>query len=262
MRASAAVFAESSLFKIVARKDPNVEPMMLRLAPVPSVPSQMIRGTRDATAALATLERTFTLVCHDAVTTAIGPALVRNAQQLAPGVVFRFLAEAAADTNDLRYGSTDLEVGSAQPISAEIRFEAVGHDHLVLAVRKGHVLTRGKLTPARYAKARHITISRRGRLHDPIDDALSSLGLRRLVVAAAPTTTAALQFIRNSDLCVAVASGLTGDSLSELGLTAIRIPFDLPRTQINSLWHRRNDNDPAHIWLRDQTRKAIVRSLK
>jgi hypothetical protein len=38
----------------------------------------------------------------------------------------------------------------------------------------------------------HVTVSRRGRLHGPVDDALAERGLTRRVVAALPTSSAAL----------------------------------------------------------------------
>ena len=67
---------------------------------------------------LATLERTFTLQWHDAVLTAIGPSLLATVQAQAPGVRLRLLAEARTDTNDLRHGQVDLEIGSAEPRAA------------------------------------------------------------------------------------------------------------------------------------------------
>jgi len=60
---------------------------------------------------LGTLKRTFTLRSHDAVTSAIGPALLIAIQQQAPGVAIRLLAEASVDTNELRHGQVDLEIG-------------------------------------------------------------------------------------------------------------------------------------------------------
>jgi DNA-binding transcriptional LysR family regulator len=209
---------------------------------------------------LNTLERTFTLVCHDAITMAIGSKLVASIQSSAPGVVLRFLAEQTDDTNDLRHGTVDIHVGSSPPLSAEIHVETIGHDHLVFVVKHGHRLGKGRVTPARYAGARHVTISRRGKLHDPVDDALASLGLTRRVVAAAPTTAAALQFISDTDLVVAVASSVAS-SLGNQDFTARAIPLALPPTAVNLCWHRRNDNDVAHQWLREQTRAAIQRHM-
>lgn len=207
---------------------------------------------------LETLERTFTLQCHDAVTTAIGPGLLAAVQAQAPGVALRLLAEASIDTTDLRHGRVDIEIGSEEPAFPEIRFETIGHDRLIIAVRPDHPLAHGRLTIERYAGADHLTISRRGRLRDPIDDALTGHGLRRRVVASAPTATAALHFVHESDMVVAVAERMCEALVRALGLQMVAIPLDLPAVTVIHAWHQRYDNDRAHTWLRNQVRETLL----
>jgi len=195
---------------------------------------------------LKTLERTFTLQCHDAVTTAIGPTLLAALQSHAPGVTLRLLAEASSDTNDLRHGQVDLAIGSTEPSLPEIHFETFGHGRLVVAVRPDHPLTDGELTIDRYAQARHIIVSRRGRLRDPIDEALAAHGVRRRVVASAPTSTAALHFVGQSDLVVAVSEQMCRATIVALGLRTLPIPLVLTPVALNLAWHHRYDSDKAH----------------
>lgn len=206
---------------------------------------------------LERLERTFTLQCHDAIGTAIGPALLAIVQSQAPGVVLRLLSEAATDTNDLRHGQIDLEIGASVPSLPEIRHETVGHDRLVLAMRAGHPLASGKLGIDRYARAEHLTVSRRGRLSDPVDKALAALGLRRRVVASTPTSTAALMFVRQSDLVVAVPQQMCRAVVAALGLQTLPLPLKLAEVPVNHAWHQRYETDNAHIWLRTQVRAAM-----
>ncbi len=206
---------------------------------------------------LGTLERTFSLRCHDAVTTAIGPELLAAVQAQAPGVRLRFLGEVDTDTNDLRHGQVDLEIGSTEPILPEIRFETLGDGYLVIALRPGHPLTHGKLTINRYAEAFHITVSRRGRLRDPIDDALEALGLRRRVMASAPTSTAALRFVCQSDVVVAVPEHMCRPTIVALGLRTLPIPLELLPVPVIQAWHQRYDSDKAHAWLRGQVRIVL-----
>jgi DNA-binding transcriptional LysR family regulator len=206
---------------------------------------------------LRTLKRTFTLQCHDAVTTAAGPALLAGVQAQAPAVALRLLPEASTDTNDLRHGQVDLEIGSTEPAFPDIRHETIGNDRLVVVVRPDHPCARAKLTAKRFAQAEHIIVSRRGRLHDPLDDALARFGLERRVVAAAPTSTAALYFVRQSDLVVAVPERVCRPMVDALGLETLRIPFNLPAIPIIQAWHQRYDTDRAHTWLRNQVRTAL-----
>lgn len=213
--------------------------------------------SRDRDVDLATLERTFTLKWHDSLANACGPALLTAVHAQAPGVQLRFMAESSTDTQDLRRGEADLEAGSAEPALPEIRHETVGHDRLVVVVRAGHPLTEGALTLDRYAAAEHVTVSRRGRLSDPLDDALHARGLRRRVIAAAPTGATALQLVRGGDLVVAVPEAVSRPAFGDLGLRALPLPLDLPAIPINLVWHQRYDGDRAHLWLRDQARTVL-----
>jgi len=205
---------------------------------------------------LSTLERTFTLRWHDAVTTAVGPAVLAAVQAQAPGVRLRLLAEADADTNDLRHGRVDLELGADEPLLPDVHTETATHDRLVAAFRPQHPLARGELTLRRYSQADHITVSRRGRLRDPIDDALHEHGTGRRVIAAVPTLAAALHFARQNDILVAVPEHMSREGIREAGLEIRPLPLTLPPVPLILAWHRRYDTDRAHTWLRDIVRTA------
>src|SRR5262249_49197009 len=114
------------------------------------------------------------------------------------------------------------------------------------------------VTAARYAAAEHITVSRRGRLHSALDDALQRLGLTRRVVATAPTEAAALEFVKGSDLLVTAPESTTRSVAADLGLALLPLPLDLPPAPVFLSWHQRYDTDPAHVWLRDLARTALA----
>jgi DNA-binding transcriptional LysR family regulator len=210
---------------------------------------------------LETLERVFTVQWHDAITAAIGPALVAGVRSLAPGVRFRFLPESSVDTTDLRHGRVDLEIGADEPAQPEISWELMGRDRLVVAMRPAHPYANGRLTLHRYAKAAHVTVSRRGRLRDPIDGALDEHGLRRTVVASAPTSIAALCFARDADILVAAPERMTAVTVASLGLVTKPMPVELPLSRVIVAWHQRYDGDRAHAWLRARVREGLTAVL-
>ncbi|MGW6795221.1 LysR family transcriptional regulator [Streptomyces chartreusis] len=206
------------------------------------------------------LTRTFTLKWHDALAAAAGPALLESTQAEAPGVRLRFLAEASNDIHDPRRGDIDLEAGASTPSTPELRHEIVGHDRLILAMRPEHPLATGEMTLSDYVGAEHVTVSRRGRLRDAIDDALEALGQPRHVVAATPTNASALQFVSHQDLLAAVPEYVSRPHLNALGLHTRRLPLAMPDIPVHLVWHRRYDNDPAHAWLREHARRALRRA--
>jgi DNA-binding transcriptional LysR family regulator len=206
---------------------------------------------------LDSLDRVFTIRSHDALAAALAPALTAAIAATAPGVQVRLLAEPSGDVEDLARGHTDLEIGATEPSRPEIAAQTVGADRMAVIVRAGHPLAEGELTPERLAAADHVTVSRRGRLHGVIDDALAERGLRRRVVAALPTSAAALDLVARSGLVTTVAEQVCRPIWTRLGLLARPFPFPVPPVPVIVSWHHRNDSDPAHAWLRAQVGQAL-----
>ena len=138
----------------------------------------------------------------------------------------------------------------------EVRVQALFRDRLIGVVRKGHPLSKGKITPARYAAGGHILISRRGRDRGPIDDALQSLGLEREIVTIVGGFSSALNLTRASDLIVSVPERHTGNLRA--GMYSFPLPVRVPDITISLLWHPRLDADPAHRWLRGCVREVCT----
>ncbi|KOU00618.1 LysR family transcriptional regulator [Streptomyces sp. NRRL F-5755] len=222
---------------------------------------QQVQGVLAPSRALdlTTLERTFTLRWHDSLVALGGPALLAAVREQAPGVRLRFIAESSTDTPELRRGEIDLEANANRPTAPDIRADRVAETRHVIVVRQGHPLTRAEaVTAAQYAAAEHITVSRRGKLGNALDDALGRLGLTRRVVATAPTEGTAFEFVRDSDLLVTAPESTTRATATALGLTLLPLPFELPPIAVYLSWHQRYDTDPAHVWLRDLARSALA----
>ncbi|MER6316954.1 LysR family transcriptional regulator [Streptomyces sp. NPDC001581] len=206
---------------------------------------------------LAALDRVFTVRWHDALTAASGTALISAVRRQAPGVRLRLSAEPGTDDAELRRGEIDLESSSTAPTLPDIRHRLVGRDRLIVTVRPGHPLTEGAPSLERYAAAEHLTVSRRGSLRDPIDDALTTHGLERRVVAAGPTAAFALQLALDTGLVVTLPDAVTRTAREQLGLVTLPLPLRLPEVPLYLLWHQRYDDDRAHTWLRTLAAETV-----
>ncbi|MGW1619671.1 LysR family transcriptional regulator [Streptomyces sp. NPDC002172] len=212
----------------------------------------------------AGLRSTFTLQAADLVGAALAPGLLELAGREAPGVSFRIRAEELEAGPALRDGRIDLEIGSIDHVDPETRVEELVTLRMVAAVRSGHPLTEGPLTPARLAAADHVAVSRRGRFTGPLDTALAELDLHRRVSVVLPGHLAAMTLAACSDLvCLvpaappgAAPSPLTRDA-GALGLRLLDIPLPLPPLTIGMAWHPRHTADGAHRWLRDAVRRTL-----
>lgn len=210
-------------------------------------------GTLD----LKRLSRTFTLRTSEGFVENFGPALVARVGAEAPGIRLHFMQKSTRDSASLRDGTVDLETGVVGKVTGpEVRAQSLFRDRFVGVVRKGHPLSRGKITPARYAAGRHIFIARQGHDTEPIDEALKTSGLQREVAATVSGFSAALALARSSDLIASVPERHTG--VLRAGMHSFPLPVAVPEVTISLLWHPRLDADLAHRWLRACVRDACA----
>lgn len=210
---------------------------------------------------LERLVRTFTLRTSEGFVETFGPSLIERVGHDAPHVRLRFMQKVHKESDPLRDGNVDLETGVVEETTGpEIRAQALFRDRWVGVVRAGHPLSKGRITPARYASGKHISVSRGGPGAEPIDDALAVLGLEREIVAAlAGGFATAIALARSSDLIASIPERHTGKLRA--GMHSFALPVATPDFTVSLLWHPRLDADAAHRWLRDCVREVCAPQL-
>ncbi len=201
------------------------------------------------------LERTFTLRTSEGFVETFGPALIARVGNAAPGVRLRFVQKSDKESAALREGTVDLETGVVGGATGpEVRAQTLFRDRFIGVVRKGHALSRGDITAARYAAGSHILVSRRGLDRGPIEEGLASLGLDREIVTIVGGYSTALALARASDLIASVPE--THTLGLRAGMHSFGLPFSAPEVAVALLWHPRLDADPAHRWVRGCVRSV------
>src|SRR5439155_9782824 len=100
---------------------------------------------------LKRLIRTFTLRTREGFAENFGPDLIARVGKEAPGVRLSFVPKPDKDSASLRDATVDLETGVVgTTMGPEVRAQALFRDRFIGVARKGHPLSRGKITPARY----------------------------------------------------------------------------------------------------------------
>ena len=200
---------------------------------------------------LKKIDRTFTIRTSEGFVENFGPQLIKITAHQAPGLRLRFMQKPNKDSAPLRDGTVDLETGVVEATTApELRVQALFRDRHIGVVRKGHPLTQGKMTAARYAAGQHISVSRDGYERGPLDDALQVQGVNRNIVTIVGVFATAVGLARASDLIASVPERHTG--VMRAGMHSFSIPVPLPTFTVSLLWHPRLDADQAHRWLRSQ----------
>lgn len=206
------------------------------------------------------VKRTFTLRTSDGFVENFGSTLLARIAATAPGITIHFVQKVTRDGALLRDGTVDMETGVVgTTLSPEIRTQALFRDRLVGVVRKGHPLSRGKMTAARYLAADHILVFRGEAEKGPVDADLAAQGMERKIGTMLTGFSAALTLARSTDLVATVPERHTADLRT--GLHTFALPFRTRELTVSLLWHPRMDADPAHRWLRDQIRQACASAV-
>lgn len=212
---------------------------------------------------LSALRRTFTIRANDGFVEAFGARLISAVHAEAPLLLLRFAPKVEKTPAYLRDGTADLEIGVVGDMGPEVRIQALYRDRFVGVVRKDHPLAGlRKISVERYSAFGHVVVSRDGRSHGPVDEALAAAGLERTVVAMVPSFPTALAVARASDLVALVPASFleVPPERQAAARSAATFSFDLPVATepitISLMWHPRLEQDPVHRWLREVIRRV------
>jgi len=206
---------------------------------------------------LANLERRFIIKANSGFIECFGARLLALIETEAERVRIQFTPKPNKNVTALREGAVDIEIGVVGDAGPEVRIQTLFRDRFIGVVRAGHPLADTAITPERYAAFKHISVSRRGQEHGPIDQALHDLELRRMVRIVVPGFSAALALAR--ELIANVPERQT--QAARAGMLSFPLPVPTPELIVSQIWHPRFEHDPAHRWLRGCLRKVCEQEL-
>lgn len=208
-----------------------------------------------------TLSREFRLGLSDYAAQLLLPALVAQLGAKAPGVslqvVDRVSGANAADLLDRK--AVDLAVTVAPRATATVAVEMLFRDGWRVCARAGHALWHAPLTPETLATHPALLVSPEGDRYGIGDRLLGRLGLTRRVALTLPQFLAAPAVLAATDL-VALLPARLAASIDGDRLRIAELPFEeQPSFEVSVAWHRRDDADAGHAWLREQVGKTAQR---
>jgi DNA-binding transcriptional LysR family regulator len=209
----------------------------------------------------ATSTRHFALGAADYFELVVLPALVHALAVAAPGIdlVVRPVGGDAAPA--LGDGKLDVFFAvDALAGAAHIRRRPLFDEGYVCAVRAGHPVLRRGLDLDRFLQLGHVFIAPGGTRGGVVDDALARRKKVRRVVAMVPSFLAAPAIVASSDLIVTMPVRPAKRLASAFDLRLLEPPIALPRFTVSAYWHDRVQEDPAHVWLREQL-VAVSRTI-
>jgi DNA-binding transcriptional LysR family regulator len=195
--------------------------------------------------------RTFVLAVNNFAAVLLAPSLVTAVASAAPGIRFDVVPSALRDMPSLLdRGELDLAIGSFVDTGERFARAPLLEDSFVVAMRSDHPAARRTLSAEALAGLSYLEISSSCEDASFVDSWLGTRGLARSITHRAPRLSAAA-ILAGTDMVAVLSRRLAEHWVQIYGLSTSELPFESPVIHTGMLWHRRFDDQPAHLWLRN-----------
>ncbi|WP_397378129.1 LysR family transcriptional regulator [Pseudomonas sp.] len=196
---------------------------------------------------------TFSLSLNDYAQAALLPRLQAQTAHIAAQVELQVQVDDADSlVQRLTSGTLDLAIDYLHFDCAELHYAPLREEPLVAIGRAGHPAFVGGLTLEGYQQARHISVTPRAGRGSPLEIVLGSAKVRRHTALHLPNYLPIPAIVAQTDLLGTVPARLAAALAPLHALQSAPLPFDMPPVQVSLIWHRQQQHDPAHAWLRQQ----------
>lgn len=197
----------------------------------------------------ATSERQFNIRLSDFLTCCLLPRLCTRVRAEAPAI--RLIVKHLQADGEQPYEAGDIQLRVDASIRGrEYRRERIWHDPFVVAMRRGHPAAQREMTLQAYVELPHLDVSSAIIDTRPLDEVLDAKGLARRAMITIPSMAAVVAILEHTDLCAVLPERWLA-LYSEPGrLATAPLPLQGIDYNVDMIWHRRDDDDPGHRWLR------------
>ncbi|WWO98757.1 MAG: LysR family transcriptional regulator [Candidatus Dasytiphilus stammeri] len=201
----------------------------------------------------------FNIVSNDILISILSYHFISKIKSDEPNILIEFQYDNLSE-KFLRQENIDLYIGESRDLSPEIKIRTVYRDNCLIIAHKQHEILKKSKTIDNLSH--YNFISTKGKLNGIIDHIFIEKGYQRKVICINPSYFSTIETIMNTD-CLAVMPIFFLDAIKRLKIeiVAFKPQMILPQISIIQAWHPRNDNSPAHKWLRDYTRNFFQKHI-
>ncbi len=213
----------------------------------------------------AASQRTFHLLANDYAEIVLLAPMMREFQAQAGGITLRVdrprnlfqppPLSALADSFDLALGFFP----DVLSLDTSLRAELLWEERNVCIARRDHPAIRGKISLRQYATAQHAAVFYKSEGLGVIDSLLQQKGYLRRSVVLVPHFASVVFMVNASAVIATVPERLAREFNKHMDLQIIAAPIAIPPFRLMMLWHERNHNDSAHLWLRNLITRTAER---
>jgi DNA-binding transcriptional LysR family regulator len=202
----------------------------------------------------ATSTRPIVLGLSDIAEMAFLPSILDHLRVNAPKSPVSTVTVPDAQLADgLEKGDVDVAAGFFPALAQRnFRQRRLSRHGFACLMRAGHPLWKSRLTVSAYLAAEHIVIRRQGRSQELLERFIERRKLRRKVAMYTSNVLSVPFIVMDTGLVATLPYAVVTRFASITSKVAAALPpFDVTY-DIKLHWHRRFDNEPRSLWLRDQ----------
>ncbi len=205
-------------------------------------------------------KRNFKLSLGDISESRVLPFIMKKIYKNAPNISLGSYAYKRADqVHALSTNNLDFVVDPVIPNSNEINSLKVFEDDFVAIHRDGHNISKIKnITIEDIINEKHLHVSRRKMGVHLIDMELEKVGLKRNVALRCQHFLIAPPIIKSTDLILMA----TRSFAKRNNLSFVEIPIEIPSMEYFLIWHKSDEGDGGHIWMKDLITSAFKEAQK
>ena len=217
--------------------------------------------TQQETFDPAQSDRTFKIMVADPMEPVVVPPLIRSIQN--KGQVKLELIGLATTTIEeaLLSGSVDAVVFLQPTRESELTWEPLCPLDLVVIARNGHPLEQEGVRPGFMARYGHVSLNLRPGVLRNSDKIQLWQKVERRDVCVVNRMNSIPNIVANSDLIAIVPKLFAEEMKGRFNLNIITPPAKLGDQQMFLIWHKRNEMDSAHQWLRASIKEAVNQAV-
>ena len=196
----------------------------------------------------ARLDRCFTIAANDLQRDLLLPALLDRMRKIAPKVTLRVLPSDVPSADMLRAEDCELVISPRPPDATDIV-----HTRLFVDTYRVFYDANVRKAPRnlkQYLQAEHVEVVHANRRRLDLDETLERQNVKRNFTVTVSSFGGVTGFIQGTSR-LATLPGLLRQGLLR-GLADAAVPLQTPSMPMYAIWHLRHQQDPAHIWLRQQ----------
>ena len=194
----------------------------------------------------ARLHACITVAANDLQRDLLLPRWLRRLRAEAPGLTLRVIPSGAAEPALLREQACDLVITPRPPEATDIFQKRLFEDRYRVFYDAEQRSAPGD--EAAYLAAEHVSVLYEPRRRLDIDDWLAERGVQRRIVGTVPGFAGLAGLLHGGRWLATVPSLLGVGALR--GLASAEVPLPTPPLPMYMVWHRRQQADPVHQWLR------------